>query len=106
MKLAELKAAGGFVSGEPIKTSVRWDRNGEVTEFDVHVRRLSYGEMERIYIDPKDKERSRVAALIAASILLGDKGDEPITYKDAFLLEPGLANALLVSITEAGRPKA
>lgn len=105
MKLAELKAAGGFVSGEPIKTHIVWERGPEPLEFDVHIRRLSFGDFERIYIDPKDKERSRTAALIAASVLLGEKGDEPITYKDAFQLEPKLASALVNAITEAARPK-
>jgi hypothetical protein len=106
MKLAELKAAGGFVSGEPVKTPVRWERGEEVIEFSVHVRRLSFGEYERLYIDPKDKERSRTAGLIAASILLGEKGDEPMTYKDAFQLDTSLAQALIAAIREVSRPKA
>ena len=106
MKLSELKAAGGFVSPEPVKTHVKWQRGEDVTEFDIHVRRLSFGEFERIYVDPKDKERSRTAALISASVLLGEKADEPITYKDAFQLEPTLASALVAAITEVSRPKA
>lgn len=107
MKLAELKAAGGFVNGEPIKTHIRWERPGkEAVEFDIHIRRLSFGEFERIYIDPKDKDRSRTASLIAASVLLGEKADEPLTYKDAFQLEPKLASALVKAINEVGRPKA
>lgn len=107
MKLAELKAKGGLVSGEPIKTPVEWNSPAEgLLKFDVHIRRLSFGEFERIYVDPKDKERSRTAALIAASVLFGEKGDEPITYKDAFQLEPTLASALVAAITEVARPKA
>lgn len=106
MKLSELKAAGGFVPAEPIKVSVKWQRGAEVTEFDIHVRRLSFGEFERIYVDPKDKERSRTAALIAASVLLGEKADEPMTYKDAFQLEPSLASAMVTAITEVASPKA
>lgn len=105
MKLAELKAAGGFVSAEPIKVPVKWQRGEDVTEFNIHVRRLSFGEFERIYVDPKDKERSRTAALISACVLLGDKADEPITYKDAYQLEPTLASALVNAITEVSRPK-
>lgn len=107
MKLSELKAAGGFVSAEPVKVPVRWRRGeDDVTEFDIHIRRLSFGEFERIYVDPKDKERSRTAALISACVLFGEKADEPITYKDAYQLEPSLASALVAAITEVTRPKA
>jgi hypothetical protein len=105
MKLAELKQKGGFVSAEPVKVPVRWKRGDEVVEFDVHVRRLSAGEFERIWLDPKEKDRSRSASLISACVLFGEKADEPITYKDAFQLEPTLSSALVDAITEATRPK-
>jgi hypothetical protein len=106
MKLSELKSKGGFVPTEPVKVSVRWERPDETMEFDVHVRRLPAGEFERIYADPKDKERSKTAALISACILFGEKADESISYKDAYQLEPSLASALINAITEVTRPKA
>lgn len=104
MKLADLKGKGGFVSTELVKKEVQWEHGGETLEFTIHVRRLPFGEVERLYIDPTDKDRSRNASLIAACIVLGD-GDEPMTYKDAFALETSLATVFLKAITETQNPK-
>jgi hypothetical protein len=105
MKLSELKGKGGFVSSELVKVPVKWEHGGETLEFDVHVRQLPFGDVERIYIDPMDKERSKTAAMIAACIVLGE-GDEPMTYKDAYQLHPGLATELMVAISKVQTPKA
>jgi hypothetical protein len=94
MNLNELKAAGGIVAVAPVKKHIVWNREGaEPVEFDVHVRRLSFGTMERLVTTDAD-DRSRSAAYLAETILLGD-GDEPLTYDDAYQLDPSLATALI-----------
>jgi hypothetical protein len=98
MKLAELKAAGGFVPSAPIKKSVTWKRKGhDDVVFDVRVKRQSFGMIERTFMTGDD-DRSNSAAYIADSILLGDKGSEAMTYEDAYQLEPSLAKALIDAI--------
>lgn len=110
MKLSELKQKGGIVDASLVKKSVEWthlDEAGKVVtdSFDVFVRRLGYGVMERaMRPDPNDPERSLTAALISEAILLGEQADEPISYRDAFQLQPSLAKVLAVAIREVNEP--
>ena len=108
MNLKDLKAKGGFVSTKPVEKKVVWKRkvgDEEMSdEFTVHVKPMSYGDIERIFIDPKDADRSRTAALIAASVLLND-GKEPLSYEDAYQLAPSLAKVLSEAVSEVNASK-
>lgn len=96
MKLKELKAAGGFVSGDHVKRSVTWtNTKGEEYTFDVFVRRASFGSMERLIM--ADDDRSKSAQHLADCVLIGDNA-EPLEYEDAYALEPSLAKAILEQV--------
>ena len=100
MKLKDLKDAGGVIEARPVKKRVVWTRgNGEPLEFDVHIRRLAYGPLERVMLETGD-EQSRGARFLAATVLLGEAGDEPLSYADAYQLDPGLAAELLKAARE------
>ncbi len=109
MNLADLKGKGGFVSSKPVKKEVVWKRKVDGAEvedsFTIHVRPMSYGDIERIFIDPKDEDRSRTAALLSESVLLGDDGKERLTYQDAYQLAPSLAAALSKVVSEVNALK-
>lgn len=109
MNLKDLKDKGGFVSSKPVKKEVVWKHkvDGEEAEesFTIHVRPMSYGDIERIFIDPKDEDRSRTAALIAESVLLGDDMKERLSYTDAYQLAPSLAAALSKAVSEVNALK-
>lgn len=103
MNLSELKEAGGIIAAAPVKKSVTWEREGaDPMTFDVHVRRLSFGTLERLLVADAD-DRSRSAAYLSATVLLGDGGDEPLSYEDAFQLDPSLATALITAAREVNR---
>lgn len=113
MKLSELKDKGGIVDAALVKKSVTWIRVGddgekETLAFDVFIKRLSFGVMERVMkADPADPERSLTAALISEGVRFGDSGEEEISYVDAFQLQPGLARVLSIAVKEvnlAGDP--
>ena len=100
MDLKKLREAGGLVPSSLTKRDVQWERaDGEKFDFSVHVRRLSFGDIERI-IDEEQKGRSRVANLIASAIRLGENGEERLSYDDAFQLDPGLAKAFATAVSE------
>ena len=107
MNLKQLKQRGAFVPAAPVPRQVEWvhidpDTGEEVTDqFTVHVRRRSYGSIERIMTaSMADETRSRSAMFIAESILLGEGGTESISYEDAYQLDPGLAAVLVEAINE------
>jgi hypothetical protein len=110
MDLFALKNLGAFVSSVPVKRTVTWARKDDegvdqTTTFDIHVKRIAFGDIERIYHDKEDAERSRTAALIAASILFGEQADQPISYEDAYQLAPSLAHVLNTAIAEVNGTK-
>jgi len=102
MNLKELRDLGGLVPAEPVEKEVTWTRMVEGKEksdtFTVWVKRHSFGTLEKMYLVEND-DRSRSARYLAESLLLGDK-KEALTYKDAYMLEPSLATALLHAINE------
>lgn len=98
MKLKDLKAAGGFVSADNVKKSVTWtNTEGVEYKFDIFVRRASFGSMERLLM--ADDDRSKSAQHIADCVLIGELA-EPMTYEDAYALEPSLAKAILEKVRE------
>ena len=106
MNLSELREAGAFVEPEPVKVPVTWTRqtaDGEKTsKFDIWVRRRAFGLIDKIMAS--DGDRSRSSQMIAHCVLLGDEC-EPMTYDEAFSLNPSLAWAMVNAINEASAPK-
>lgn len=106
MNLKQLKAKGGVLDGALIKKQVTWvhldSKTGKsiTDKFTVHVRRQSFGVIERLFA-PDEAEQSRNAKYIAASVMLGAEGDEALSYEDAFNLESSLGFAILTAVNEA-----
>ena len=104
MDLQQLRDLGAFVPHEPVTKTVSWTRvaddGNELTDtFTVRIKKHSAGDMERLWSDARAKpDRSHMAALISASVLLGDEGDDRLTYDQAYALDLGLAEAILDAI--------
>lgn len=102
MDLKELTAKGGFVASEPVKKEVEWvktvDGQEETIKFDVFVKRHSFGVIEKFFSGGEDK--SKAAAYIAESILMGEKANQRMTYDQAFQLDPTLASCFIKVINE------
>jgi hypothetical protein len=106
MNLKELRAKGAFVSAHPVKRSITWkSQDGVELTFDVHVKRLAFGDYESLFLSEQD-DRSRMARALCETVKLGDDGKEELSYKDAYQLEPSLARVLLDAVNEVnGGPK-
>jgi len=106
MNLDQLKQRGGVVPSAPIPHEVTWSHTtpeGEQVDdtFTIHVRRRSYGEVERgLVVDGDDPEKSRGAALISQCVFFGEGGVESISYTDAYQLDPSLAAVLMKAIKD------
>lgn len=99
MDLKQLKDRGGIVPSDLVKKAVEWDHNGELVTFDVFVKRLSFGDVERV-LEEEARGKNRVANLIAASIRLGEEGNERLSYDEAFQLTPSLAKVFATAVSE------
>jgi hypothetical protein len=98
MQIKELQELGGFVSPTPEKQEVTWHPpTGEPVTFSVHIKKLSGGAIERLW-SKTSSDQSNAAALIAASVTLGDDGKDQFTYQQAFDLEPTLMEVLLGAV--------
>jgi hypothetical protein len=107
MNLADLKAKGGCIDLAPVRKSITWKHTGESGEevtdtFDVWVVRLSFGAIDRLS-KINSTERSSNAELIAASIRLGDKGEERLSYDIAYSLDASLALELVRAVAEINK---
>ena len=91
MNLEQLRTAGAFVDVEPVKTPIIWKEH----HFDVYIRRLSFGDMERI-----STSGNSTVNLIANAVLLGEE-KQPITAEDAARLDISLAAKLIEAVNEA-----
>lgn len=106
MNLDELISKGAFVPAAPIPTEVTWTRldadGKEISDtFTVHIKRRSYGVMERVFkADPENPDRSINAQFISESVLFGDGGVEQMSYEQAFQLDPSLATVLMKAVRE------
>lgn len=99
MKFEDLKNAGALVPTDGERKTVTW-KNPHTKEeftFDIFVKRRSYGSVERIYID--DSGKAKGALTISECVLIGEAA-EPISYEDAFNLEPSLASVFMKAIGE------
>lgn len=96
MILEELRAAGAFIADEPVKVRVTWKEHN----FDVYVRRLAFGDVERMM-----QEDNTTVAMIAAAVLLGEERT-PLTLDQAARLDVSLAGKLIEAVNEVnGAPK-
>lgn len=107
MKLADLKAKGGCIDQAPVRKSVTWKHTGEGGEeatdtFDIWVSRLSFGVIDRLS-KINSTERSSNAELIAASVRLGENGEERLTYEIAYSLNASLALELVRAVAEVNK---
>lgn len=104
MDLKQLQELGGIIPSTPVERTVAWTRiadgGEEVTDtFTVRIKKLSAGEMERLWEDARaNPTRSHMAALIASCLHLGDDGKERISYDQAYALDLALAESLLDAI--------
>lgn len=90
MNLTELKTLGACIDATPEKTVIEWKGHS----VDVWVKRLAFGDVERLMaLDGGSKS----AAMLAASILLGED-KEPLTLVDAERLDVTLAGKLIEAI--------
>jgi hypothetical protein len=96
MNLEQLRTAGAFVSNEPVKVPVTWNEHS----FDLYVRKLAFGDAERLMND----EKNSTVALIAAAVLLGEE-KAPLSREDAERLDVSLAAAMLTAINQVNAVK-
>lgn len=103
--MKELRALGGFVSDKPVKKEIKFtiDDGDELSAF-IHVRKLSVGDVEALFITDKE-ERSRTAKLISEAVTLGDDGKEKISFQDAYRLHTSLAAAMVNAFNEVNSSK-
>lgn len=106
MKLAELEARGGIVDPTLVRKTITWERKDEdgqvdTVVFDIFVRKNSFGIIDS-QMRSQD-ERSKSALLISNGVLLGDHGEESITYDQAYRLEPSLAFLMVQAFMEVNK---
>jgi hypothetical protein len=108
MDLQRLQDLGGFVPSTPVTREVSWTHPGpdgqDVTDtFTVRVKKLSVGEIERLFDEAgKKPDQSYTARMIAETIVLD--GDGRFTYDQAFGLDPTLAAVLLTDAVHVVNP--
>lgn len=103
--LKELKAMGAFIPDEPIKKEIKFRLDdGQEVSTTIFVKRLNIGEYESLFLSDKE-DRSRTAKMIAEGIRLGDKGQERLTFQQAFTLHPSIAGAMIGAFNEVNTPK-
>jgi hypothetical protein len=89
MNLEQLKAAGAFLPRDNVKAEIEWNGN----TFDIHVRRLAFGDVERLL----NSDGNPSVSMIAAAVLIGEE-QAPISYEDAERLDVTLAAALVAAV--------
>lgn len=110
MNLAELKARGALISTVPVRKTVEWEsvdpESGNLTlfTFDVHVKRFSFGQVERLAFSKiHSSDRSTNAEVISTALLLGEAPFESMTYEEAYSLDPKLAAKFIEAISSVNR---
>ena len=103
LTLNDLNSSGAFVSAAPVKRSITFTLDdGEQRSGDIHVKRLSIGDHEKLFLGAPDKE-SRTALLISEVITLGDDGRERISFEKAYQLHPSIAGAMIQQFNEVNK---
>lgn len=102
--LQDLKTLGAFAAEKPVRKEIHFEIDG--TEYDavIHVRQLGIGGYESIFTEDGD-HRSQSAKAISEAILLGEKGDERISFEQAYRLKTALASKMLEAFNEVNAPK-
>ncbi len=95
LNLSDLNNAGGFISDQPIKRTITFKLDDGVEHTgDIHVKRLSIGDHEKLFMSVTDKQ-SKTALLISHVITLGEDGKERISFEKAYKLHPALAAEMI-----------
>lgn len=103
--LKDLKAMGAFIPDTPIEKEIKFRLDdGEEVSSTIFVKRLNIGEYESLFLNDKE-ERSRTAKMISEGIRLGDKGQERLTFQQAYTLHPSIAGAMITAFNEVNTPK-
>lgn len=100
MKLSELQSLGAFAdNSRAVRKDITWkDINGNEITADVHIRRLSVADNERLSKRGEEKNVSYGAVLISELVLFDG---ERISYEDALRLDEVFAEALVKAIVDA-----
>jgi len=99
--LKDLMDMGAFIPEELVMKEIKFkfDEDGEETTAVIHIRRLGIGVFEAIWGEEKEGV-SKTAKLLSEAIRLGEKGDERMTYAQAYSLHPKIAVAMSTAISE------
>lgn len=101
--LSDFANSGAFISEVPIKRTITFTLDDGVEHTgDIHVKRLSIGDHEKLFLAATDKE-SRTALLISQVITLGEGGKEKISFEKAYKLHPSLAGAMIKEYQEVNK---
>lgn len=95
MKLQDIKNLGGIVNTALVKRSIEWGKN----KGEIFVQPLAFGVVDEIF-SSDDGSGRKSSKLLAASVRLGDKGEERMSIEMVYSLDPVLANAMLDAVTE------
>lgn len=107
--LKELRAIGAVMPDKPVRKPIEFsitNDEGVTTDhaWDIHVKKMSIGEYEELFLSGKD-ERSRTARVISAAITLGNDGKEVIDFQTAYKLHPNIATAMVAAFNEVNTSK-
>ena len=102
--IKDLKALGAFVTDAKVQREIKFEIDGQEYDATIHVRRLSAGDYETLFLVDKE-DRSRTAKVISEAITLGDDGKERIKFEDAYKLHPSLAAAMVNAFNEVNTAK-
>jgi hypothetical protein len=106
--IAGLQSNAGLVSEDLVKRSAVWHHGGEDNDVEFFVRRLAFGDIDRVY-SREDPTNSQAAELIAMAVRLGEDGSEQMSYEQAYQLNAGLAMLFsdhVMSVNGVGDEKA
>lgn len=102
MSLADIGQAGGFISAQPVKRTVTWNRSNlgkDTIDLDIWVRQMNAEDFEALMSLPKGE--GRMAATVARLASFGDSGTEKLKPEQAARLDPFLLLAITEAINEA-----
>lgn len=102
--IKDLEKLGGFVPDAPVKKEVPFYLAGPDVTVSIFVKRLGIGAYEALFLNDKD-ERSRTARAISEAVTLGEKGEQRLTFDQAYKLDPQLAREILTAFNEVNSPK-
>lgn len=103
--LKDLKAMGAFIPDEPIKKEIKFKLDGpdELTA-TLFVKRMNIGDYEALFLTDTE-ERGRIAKMISEGIRLGEKGEEKLSFQQAYKLDPRIAGQMVAAFNEVNTPK-